>query len=114
MKNCNILLRQQTFRCAVCSCSYHYISSLTRHVVSCHVDKSKKIMNHHQISRIDDKPDLQFLQDEQIVQMIPLEYMGAENLPRYVTENMQYVQDFQENEVQLLQIPVDSDIVIED
>lgn len=78
------------------------------------MDKSKKITNQHQTNPSDDQPDLQFLQDEQIVQMIPLEYMGSENLPRYVTENMQYVQDFQENEVQLLQIPVDSDIVIED
>lgn len=32
---------EQLFRCAICECSYHYISSLTRHIVQNHVQTQR-------------------------------------------------------------------------
>ncbi|XP_050314175.1 uncharacterized protein LOC126748769 [Anthonomus grandis grandis] len=108
------------YQCAVCGCSYHYISSLTRHVVSCHVTKAKE-RAHQQptvqqlqesINSTQDE-DLQFLQEDQIVQMIPLDSL-TESLQNY--EGFQFIDsDFPQGleGVQIFQVPIEAEEAIE-
>ncbi|CAH1129753.1 unnamed protein product [Ceutorhynchus assimilis] len=80
------------YQCAICYCSYHFVSSLTRHIISTHVEKKPTLeapltnlelpndIIEEQIEGFD------FLQNDQMVQMIPLENISEDALEQVLQD----------------------------
>ncbi|KAH1018716.1 uncharacterized protein LOC109537038 [Dendroctonus ponderosae] len=98
------------YQCAICSCCYHYISSLTRHVLSTHVDPETNVLENGPSNETesndnnsqDDQQEAIF-QDEEIEQIVDLDEMDEGYLQQYVVDNFE-LENLKEDEIQNMEI----------
>lgn len=116
--SCDLLLPEQIliilipFRCTICSCSYHYISSLTRHMIACHMDTSRRPPQLKDTSKltINNTNQQQIIESncDEVVQVIPLVEIDGNMQFETVDLDMDTIEHMPD-EMEILEIPVQSD-----
>ncbi|XP_030748891.1 uncharacterized protein LOC115876951 [Sitophilus oryzae] len=99
------------FKCTVCSCSYQYGSSLTRHMLSDHLDITKRShsLKVEADKELDSLIEYKVMEDDITFEAVPLYEMGETMQFQNVNIDMEHLP----GDMEILEIPIDENIIIE-